>query len=289
MNSFRTALCFLLLAVFSSAAFAQKMTAEEVLAKHLDSIGTTQARAAIKNQLAIGEVHVTFISPKSLPAQGRVVLASEGAKNFFGMNLNAVNYPLEKFSYDGKKSKVAFITTGVRSILGNFVLSNDLLLEESLLGGTLSTSWALSNLAENKAKISADGTKKIDGKEVYVLGYTPKGGGDFDIKMYFDKETFRHLRTEYKRTSSASIGRTSRNINGNQIDDSARQNETRIKIVEDFGDFKTEKGLTLPHEYNLNYSISGQNGTTEIEWKFILSQFAFNQTLDAKTFDIDAN
>ncbi len=289
MKMFKLAVVFLLLAVLSPAAFAQKLKAEDVLAKHLDSIGTAETRSAIKNQLAVGDVQVTFVSQKNLPAQGRVVLASEGVKNFFGLNLNALDYPLERFSFDGKKSKVAYVRIGVRSILGNFILSNSLLLEESLLGGTLATSWALSRLADNKAKLSFDGTKKIDGKEVYVLGYSPKGGGDFDIKLYFDQETFRHVRTEYKRTASASIGRTSRSGTGQSIDDSARQNESRIKIVENFADFKAEKGLTLPHNYTLNYAISGQSGTTEIEWKFVMSEFAFNQKLDAKTFDIETN
>jgi hypothetical protein len=281
MKFFKLSASFLLLAVFSLPVFAQKMKPEDVLAKHLESIGTAEVRAAVKSQLAVGDVSVEFISQKNLTANGRIVMASEGTKNFLGMNLNANDYPLEKFTYDGKKSKVAFVRTGVRSVLGNFILSNDLLLEESLLGGTLSTSWALSNTANNKAKVSFDGTKKIDGKEVYVLGYSPKGGGDIDIKLYFDKETFRHVRTEYKRTSSAAIGRT--------IDESARQSESRLKVVEDFSDFKAEKGVMLPHSYKLNYSVSGQNGTTEIEWKFNLTQFVFNQTLDAKTFDAEAN
>jgi hypothetical protein len=280
MKTFKLFAVFLLLAVFAAPAQPQKMKPEDVLAKHLESIGTAEARAAVKNQMAVGDALVTFVSQKNQPAQGRIVLVSEGTKNFLGMNLNAADYPLEKFSYDGKNAKVAFVRNNVRSILGNFILSNDLLLEESLLGGALATSWGLSNTATNKAKISFDGAKKIDGKEVYVLGYSPKGGGDVDVKIYFEKDTFRHIRTEYKRTSSASIGRT--------IDESARQSETRLKVTENFSDFKAENGLTLPHSYILNYSVIGQNGTTEIEWKFAFTQFAFNQNLDAKTFDAEA-
>jgi hypothetical protein len=254
------------------------MKAEEVIAKHLESIGTAEVRASVKNQMAVGDVAVTFVSQKNQPAQGRVVMVSEGTKNFLGMNLNANDYPLEKFSYDGKDAKVAFVRTNVRSILGNFILSNQLMLEESLLGGTLATSWALSNLATNKAKVSFDGTKKIDGKEVYILGYTPKGGSDIDIKIYLEKDTFRHIRTEYKRTSSAGIG--------TRPEQSSGFSETRLKITENFGDFKAEKGITLPHSYTLNYSTTGI--AVEIEWKFALTQFAFNQNLDPKTFDAEA-
>lgn len=276
-----------MLAVCALAVPAQKLKADEIIAKHLDSIGTAAIRAAVKNQIVVGDVQVSFVTPKSLPGQGRVVMASEGGKNFFGLNLNLNDYPFEKFSYDGKKVKVSFIRPGIHSLLGNLLASNELMLEDSLFGGTLSSSWALLNTPETKAKLSADGTKKIDDRETYVIGYSPKGGGDFDIKMYFDKETFRHVRTEYKRVSSASIGRTSTNTIGRSVDDSGRQLESRIKLVEDFSDFRAEKGVMLPHAYRLNYSISGQNGTTEVEWKFTLTEFGFNLKLDPKTFDIE--
>ena len=280
MKTFKLSSVFLLLTIFAASVFAQKLTSEEIVAKHLDSIGKAEVRASVRNQMAVGEVLITFITQKNQMVQGRIVLVSEGVKNFMGMNLSAADYSFEKFSYDGKDAKVAYVRTNARSDLGNFVLSNDVLLEDSLLAGTLNTSWSLANLATNKAKISSEGTKKIDGKEMYVLGYSPKGGSDINIKIYFDKENFRHVRTEYARTSSASIGRT--------VDESARQSETRLKVTETFGDFKTQTGLTLPHSYTINYSVTGQRGTGEIEWKFNIMQVAFNQNLDAKTFDADA-
>jgi len=279
MNIFKVSVFFVCL-FFSTSAFAQKMKAEDVLAKHLESIGTAEARASTKTQIVVGDALVKFISPRNTDVQGRIVLASAAEKNFLGMSLNAIEYPQEKFSFDGKNAKVGFIKDGFRSNLGNFVVANDLLLEESLLGGTLSTSWALLDVAAKKPKLSFDGTKKIDGKEVYVLGYSPKGGGDVDIKLYFDKETFRHVRTEYKRTSSAAIGL--------RPEQSSRFSESRLKITEDFSDFKAEKGLTLPHSYRLLYSTIGQNGTTEIQWNFNLTEFSFNQNLAPNTFVVEA-
>ncbi len=279
MKIFKVSVFFVCM-VFSTSVFAQKMKAEDVLAKHLESIGTAEARASTKTQIVVGDALVKFISPRNTDVQGRIVLASAAEKNFLGMSLNAIEYPQEKFSFDGKNAKVGFIKDGFRSKLGNFVVANDLLLEESLLGGTLSTSWALLDVAAKKPKLSFDGTKKIDGKEVYVLGYSPKGGGDVDIKLYFDKETFRHVRTEYKRTSSAAIGL--------RPEQSSRFSESRLKITEDFSDFKAEKGLTLPHNYRLFYSTIGQNGTTEIEWNFNLTEFSFNQNLAPNTFVIEA-
>ncbi len=269
----------LFLVLISVSAFSQKLKPEEILAKHLDSIATSEIRSANKNRIIVGDADIRFITPKNIPVIGRLVLASSKEKNFFGIVSNSINYPSEKFSFDGKKSKVGFVKDGRRSVLGNFVVSNTVSLEESLLGGALSTSWALLNWDSKKVKLTSEGTKKIDGKEAYAIGYGAKS--DFDITLYFDKETFRHIRTEYKRTSSAGIG--------NDPTQSSRFNETRFKITEDFSDFKNEKGLTLPHKYRINYSIIGQNGTTEIQWDFILNEFAFNQNLADGTFDADAN
>lgn len=262
-------------ALVATSAFGQKLKSEEIVAKHLESLGNAEVRASIKNRMAIGHALVKFVSQKNQAAEGRVVLVSANTKNFFGITLNANDYSGERFVSDGKKSYIGFADNGVRSVLGNFVQSNSWIIEDSVWSGWLASTWILAASTE-KAKFSADGIKKIDGKEAYVLGYSRKGGGDVEVKLYFDKDTFRHVRTEYKRTSSAGIGRTP--------EQSSRFSETRHKVVERFSDFKNEKGLMLPHGYNIVYSVTGQNGTTEIEWNFSFSEFAFNQNLDEKTF-----
>lgn len=273
----------LLAFLFASAvdSYGQKMKAEDIVAKHLDSIGTAETRSLVKSQVIVGDTLVKFISQRNASLPGRVVFASAGDKSFFGMRFNSTDYPSEKFSYDGKKGRVGFVKLGTRSILGNFVLANAGILEEGLLGGTLSSSWLLHDSTRKKAKLSLDGTKKINGKDAYALSYAPRGGIDVEIKLFFDKESFQHVRTEYKRISSAGIG-----TNPAQ---SSRFSETRISLVENFSNFKAEMGVTLPHDYRLLYSISGQNGTTEIEWTFNLTEFAFNQNLAPDTFNAEAN
>src|SRR5690606_32887140 len=128
------------------------------------------------------------------------------------------------------KHSVGFVKAGVRSDLGTFVQNNNELITHGLMGGTLSTSWPLLNASQAKARIKYSGTKKIDGKEVYALEYAPKGGSDLEIAMFFDKETFHHVRTEYKRLLSSGIG--------SNIDQSARTSETRLKVTENFSDHK---------------------------------------------------
>ncbi len=271
---------FVLLFLASSISQAQKMKPEELIAKHLDSVGTAEARSSVKSQMAVGDAVVTFISEKNQNAVGRVVIASAGPKNFFGLSLNASDYPGERFSFNGSKSKVAAVMNGLRSYFGNFVDANELVLRDSLLGGTLSSSWALNDIAGKKVKLSVGGPKKMDGKEYYTLEYTPKGGSDVGITLFFEKDTFRHARTEYKRTASAGIGVGP--------DQSAGFSETKLKVIETYSDFRPEKGLTLPHTYKLNYSETGQRGTREVEWAYTLNEFSFNQAMDDKTFDVDA-
>jgi hypothetical protein len=59
-------------------------------------------------------------------------------------------------------------------------------------------------------------------------------------------------------------------------------------LTEDFSDFKPEGKLILPHGYRILYSTTGtSNGSTEIEYIFKLTEFAFNQNLAANAFDID--
>ena len=60
---------------------------------------------------------------------------------------------------------------------------------------------------------------------------------------------------------------------------------TRIKVTEDFSDFKKFEGFTVPHKYKITYSITGAN-TNEITYTSNLSEFAVNQALDPASFEI---
>ena len=205
----------------------------------------------------------------------------------WGINLNSNDYPTDKFSFDGKNAKIGYIRPGFRSILGGFILAYDELLKDGLLGGTLASSWTLLNADVRKPKISFEGTKKIDGRETLVLSYLPKGGSDLSIKMYFDKENYRHVRTEYNRVIAARQGAT--------VDGSAGQGEDRYRLSEDFSNFQNMGGLTLPKTYKLFYSRTSsaalrlaQNSNQEIEYKFNLTNFSYNQQIDQNAFDINA-
>ncbi|HEX6279045.1 MAG TPA: hypothetical protein VFZ49_03430 [Pyrinomonadaceae bacterium] len=266
--------------IVSTGVFAQKLKAEEVIAKHLDSVAPTAQRPNLKTLVAVGDVRVDYLTKKSHPASGRIVLASDGSKAFLGMSLNASDYPQEKMIFDGKKSNVDYVRPGNRSPLGTFVDSHNELLKDGLLGGTLTTSWAMHHMLSNKAKVSYSGLTKVDGVEAHELKFTPKGGGDLNIVLYFDAQDFRHIRTEYSRISSAPMGRT--------IDESVRQTETRMKVVELFSDHKAYDGVTVPTKYKLTYTITSARGSDEVSYTADFLEFAVNQNLDPGTFAIVA-
>src|SRR5438445_13533754 len=108
---------FFLCLVIPPCVNGQKMKAEEVISRHLTSIGPADKRALIKSLVAVGDVRVDYITQKNQSATGRIVIASEGNKMFFGMKLNALDYPQEKILFDVKKADVAIVRGGARSVL----------------------------------------------------------------------------------------------------------------------------------------------------------------------------
>jgi hypothetical protein len=272
------------LLTFSINSYGQKLSAEEVIAKHVDSIGIKDNRDKIKSQLIVGNVQIN-IKGSANKINGKGLILSSNNKNLWAMNFASNDYPQERFGFNGKNSKVSFARPGAYSDLGRFISSYDELLKEGLMGGTLSSSWALLNSTTRNAKVGFEGTKKINGTESYVLSYSPKGGSDLTIKMYFDAKTFQHLRTDYNRVVAASMG--------GGVDNSARQSESRYRLVEEFSNFKKAGDLVLPAVYKLSYSYSNdnpvqaaRNPNRELELEFNTTDFSFNNPLEAEAFEI---
>ena len=122
-----------------------------------------------------------------------------------------------------------------------------------------------------------DGTKKIDGREAYVLSYEPKKGSDIRIKVYFDKENYRHIRTEYLRTNQPGMG--------HDPNTSSSLVETHENLTEDFSDFKTEYNVTLPRKYKITLYSEANGRTYEGTYTMAFTDFYYNSKLDAGTFE----
>jgi hypothetical protein len=259
----------------------EKLKPEEIVAKHLDSIGSEADRASVKTRVILGVSKYVRHGPGGGSTEGRAVLASQDEKYMFGMKFGVPGYDIESVAFDGKGLTVGYVAPGVRSALESFFRNHESTFKHGLLAGTLSSSWQLLNMNEEKVRLKYSGTKKIEGTNVHQLKFQPRRGSDLEISLFFDSETFRHVRTEYTRVVSANIGTGG-------VDTSSNQRETRYKLVETFGDFRKEANLTLPHDYRIKLEITGGSGREIIdEWTLTLKDFVFNQAIDPKDFVVD--
>lgn len=275
-------LCLLLALALPSTLTAkpkpQKMKAEDVIAKHLESIGTAEARAKIKSRIIQGTAIATYRIGGTGQADGGAVLASQGEKNLISIVYGNQEYPFERMGYDGKILTVSEIKPGLRSTLGKFLMAHDMPFKEGLIGGVLSASWPLADMSTKNAKLKYAGTKKVNDRQAHVLEYNAKNDTGLKTKLFFDAETFQHVRTEYEQRliqqMPSAPGVTQ------------QQNESISKIVEEYADFKPEEGLTLPHSYKLQLSIEALNRRTLQDWAFTLTKFNFNIPIEDKEFDV---
>ncbi|MGA8309687.1 MAG: hypothetical protein WB755_06635 [Terriglobales bacterium] len=272
---------------------------EELVTRHLDSLGTAEARAANKSRVIQGSA--TFRMPVGGGSQleGKGAVVSEERKLNIMMKF-ASDYRGEQFISDGDKWAVAATTADHRrTAFGEFVKSQPLLLQEGLLGGALSTAWALANLEHNHPRLSSAGLKKVDGRQLLDLHYESKRGSDMDIHLYFDPETYRHVLTVYSLTAASGFGgsapsasdqvglSTPSNNPGSDPTQSSRQRQIRYTLEEHFSDFTTTDGLTLPSHYNIHFTEELQNGHTAIyEWDMAAKEVSNNMTLDPRNFQV---
>ena len=279
-------LSILILSIVASSP-AQELTADQIIAKHIESIGPKEKLAAVKNQLIFSDATFTF-KGAVVVLNGKALILSEGPKSLWGMNFNSNDYPVDRFGYDGKDVKVGRPTPGVsRSLIGDFLYNNRTILKDGLLGGALSTSWTSMLSSEKRGKFSAEGKKLIGERNLHVLSYSSKGGADVTIKMYFDDRTFHHVRTEYTIARNAAIGTTG-------MDSSASQSTITYRLYEDFSDFTKMGDLMLPRVYKITYARSGadadqirQHSNRDAIWTFTVTNINFNQALEQGSFRID--
>lgn len=313
---FGIALCFSLSVAPGESSFAKdnKLTAEEVVAAHLKSIGDPELLARIENRGMSGKASVEFVQGGIGTLDGLCMVVTSGRNLSIILRYGAVDYPGEYFAYDGTDVEVANISPGQRSPLGDFIFRYNGLMKEGLLGGVWSLGWPLLDIGKRNASIKYAGTKKIDGRELHEIDYTPKGGlNNIKVKLFFEPDTFRHVRTEYslrvQGEQALQAGRTvtegvpnSANLNrgqrGGPITRSAdildQIANSYYLLVEKFDNFKEVKlndsggsgtmSLILPQSYALEYSVEGQGSSFLAHWNLIADQWMQNGKLDPSVF-----
>ena len=297
---YRVVTIITILAASSLVICAADMKPEDLVAKHLDSISPADVRAAAKSRIVQGTSLFKIRVGGGGELSGTSALVSEGRKSILMIKLSNSDYRGEQFVTDGDKVSVAATTSAHKwSDFANFVRTQDQIVREGLLGGELTTAWALLHLAENKAKLNFDGEKKFDGHPAYQLTYHSKKRDELTVHLYFDPQTFQHIATTYTITLASGLGgfspsisdqaglTNSSNTGGADITQSSKQKETRYTIEERFDDFKTAEGLTLPSKYSIHFTEELQDGTTKVyEYDFTADEISNNKPLDPRNFQV---
>jgi len=293
---------FLLAAlIISIPASAENMKPEEIVTRHLNSIGTPEVRSTIKSRAVQGTLKMHILVGGGGEVTGTWGRVSEQRQSNFVMRFaTGGDWRGEQFIFDGEHTGFATATSShTRSVFAQFVSSQDFIVKEGLLGGELSTAWALQNLDQNHAKVQSIGSKKVDGRELIGLQYVSKGTHDMQVKIYFDPETFRHVMTIYTVETAPGMAR--------EITESVYQNQNRFTIEERFSDFQAVDGLTIPTHYHLQYTQEVQTGNSDTgasvagpttthsellgstrvyDWDMTAEKIQHNLAMDAKNFRV---
>jgi hypothetical protein len=303
-------LCQLLTAARPGRLVAKEsqITVQELVKAHLRSIGSPEALKDLKSRVMNGSATATFFITQGGAGGyrgGEFVLASEPGRVGMRMVFGRPEYPGEYIAYDGKEVTVRQIDPGHRLPLAEFIYRFDGFVREGLLGGTLSVAWPLLH-----AEASLDAIKysvgQLEGQPVHVLEYRPrKNSGDMKIKLFFDRKTFRHLRTEYiVRRASAPTEETSispiayasaradlplmtfdHGLVTPLLANMIKAPDSTLKLVEKFDDFNPAGNWTLPYSYTMEYTIDGQGTSYAASWKLKAgSHFINNGQIDPSFF-----
>jgi len=272
------AISVFLFSLLALASDAQELKAEDIIAKHIESIGKREALDQVKTLFALGQSSFESQSPL-IHGGGKSMVVSDHRNLMWAISLNSKDYPYEKIGYFGDKVSLPFITAGQRSLLGVFLNEHPRVLSDGLYGGIMSLRWPLLD-DKKRPHIKSLGVKKVDGRKVYALSYQPESGGmdQFSIKLYFDADTFQHVRSEYHREFSPSQPKFGE---ANQLANS------EITLTETFGDFKTVDGLTLPYTYAVEFASNSNTSTMKTTWGIKVAQYYINQQLAEGFFTFD--
>ncbi len=266
------------LSAVSAGPMQPKLKVEDVIAGHLDSIAPVQVRSLLRSRTAQGTAHYELVIGGPDKADGQFTLASEGRNLAASLSIASNDYPGERFRSDGQKYDVGSLPTGVRSVLGTFIHAQGQILNEGLFCGVLSTSWPLLDVAARRPRLRYEGLKKVGGVMLHQVAYSPsKGASDLRIQLYFEPETFRHVRTTYRATMPAAMALTP--------SQSPQQMETNLILQEDFTDFRVFDGFTLPAHWALQYRIEGQK-SLKLLWDVSLARVSTNVNIAPDVFRV---
>ena len=267
----------------------QALNVDQILARHLASVGPLDALAAVHGRGVEAVARFTIMQGGSGGGEGTAKFGSAGAKTRFNLRIHSSGYGGEDFVCDGNKVQVSKLVGGSSAVLGAFFDDKRFLIKEGLFGGVLSTAWPMLNEKSGKSRLKYSGVKKIDGRDLYELIYDPR---DFypglQVRVYFEPETFHHVLTVYEWHVRSDIGGDALGGRGKTV---SNDSEQALEILrESFSDFRTADGVTVPARWTLEFSKEAQvsrdaNSASKLSWEFTVTNVVHTE-LDPAMFKL---
>jgi len=172
------------LAVFALAAFAvgtaSGQTADELIDKHLAAVGGREALKKIATQAAFGTISISMQGADLAGPLEVYHKAPNKSRTYFKLDLTAMGAGEMTVDQrcDGKSAFAMNSMQGDREITGSQL--------QNLLNQTFPSAFL--DYKSAGATVELKGKEKLDGRDVFLLLYTPKAGSA--SRQYLDAETF---------------------------------------------------------------------------------------------------
>lgn len=257
----------LLCMILASPILAEdpKMTKEELVSRHIESIGSKEVLAGVRFRNAegvcLGRGRIFAQAGEesgSLAGEAEFVTGPDTTQ--FILLLESEHYPVEGFLFDGKDIRLATFKPPHYSGLSeteyslgqftNYVSRWEEFIKQGLFGGVLNALWPLLAQEKNSSKMKSLKRRKIDGREFLVLRYHV--GGSQGAELFFDPETFHHVATRFRWVAGPSRS-------GGLAD-----SRVWLTLREEFSNFSVFDGIELPTRWNITLELPRDTSHWEI-------------------------
>src|SRR5258707_2698601 len=232
----RNSSLFLVFLVFFFAADVAagqeaKLTADQIVEKHLEAIGGRTALAKFKTRGALGTIR------KEDEPEGQMAIMSEYPNRlsvFYGFR----EYDLHMI-YDGTR---AFIRPALPRHVSSLIDKYQEILGSGLMFNSIALYNTIASSAPGDLKYENKGIKKVGGRPAYVVQV--KAGKGTLMKLYFDTENFMWVRTDY---GSAAISKQMGTFTNDVV--SQAGGEATVDFYIETSDFRDVDGMKLPFRF----------------------------------------
>ena len=268
MKKTKSLLLLLIPALLAFPAMAQEKAAAptgvEIIEQHLRATGTKEKLAQIKSRIAIGTVRreaepATNMAIMSQPNQFSAVflfaeyewrLGYDGSKSFIRPRLSRTYEPIETKLHEMLESRLIFNSIGLYNLL--------------LQPAT-------------NVKFEAKGTKKIKGREAYIVEVRQSKMSA--MRMYFDTENYLWLRTDY---GKAHVQQQMKGFTNEPV--GRGQDDLIVDLYIETSDFREVDGLKLPHRFDMLVTIPILRQRTSGVITGTITEYRHNQPIDPQMF-----